>query len=159
MDKLNTFLEESNKIENVYDRESLRNAHKAWKFIIKKKKLTIKNILKTHKILMKNHLSGKTLGKFRTCGVYVGGHTAPLHAFVPLMMWEWAKKTQAFVQKMEGEIRASHVRFEKIHGFVDGNGRLGRILMNWERAKHGYDILIIESKNRQEYYKWFGNKK
>lgn len=155
MDKLNTFLEESNKIENVYDRKSLRNAHKAWKFIIKKKKLTIKNILKTHKILMENHLPEKDLGKFRTCGVYVGSHVAPLYALVPIMMWEWVKKTQIPVQKMEGEIRASHVRFEKIHGFTDGNGRLGRILMNWERIKHGYDILIIESKKRQEYYQWF----
>jgi len=48
-----------------------------------------------------------------------------------------------------------HIHFEKIHPFVDGNGRMGRILMNWQRVKVGLQPLIIWASERQAYYAWF----
>lgn len=49
-----------------------------------------------------------------------------------------------------------HVEYEIIHPFVDGNGRTGRMFMNWERLKGGLPILVIhEGEEQQEYYKWF----
>jgi fido (protein-threonine AMPylation protein) len=51
--------------------------------------------------------------------------------------------------------RDAHVRFEHIHPFVDGNGRLGRMLMNWQRKQEGLDILVIEDAKKHEYYEWF----
>jgi len=45
-----------------------------------------------------------------------------------------------------------HNQFENIHPFQDGNGRVGRILMNNILIKHGLPPVDIEFNRRQEYY-------
>ena len=44
-----------------------------------------------------------------------------------------------------------HHKFEKIHPFMDGNGRVGRILLNFILLKNDYPPLIILNKYRKEY--------
>lgn len=146
------FLSESNKIENVFDDDSLQQAIYAWEYLSKQKEMTIGIVLKTHKILMLHQeLQPDEKGYFRKCEVTIGGHYGLNWVMVPEAMNIWVQNAWLFPEHW----KEHHIRFEKIHGFVDGNGRLGRILMTWQRKKVGLPILIIYEKEKQEYYKWF----
>lgn len=154
------FLSESNKIEGVFDDVSLEQAVEAWEFLKKQKKLTVGVILKTHKILMLHqNLQPDEKGYFRKCEVRIGGKYGLNWVKVPGAMDSWVKDAMTSV-KSPGEngknIKIDHTTYEFIHPFVDGNGRTGRMFMNWQRLKAGLPILTIHAGPEQfDYYKWF----
>jgi Fic family protein len=92
-------------------------------------------------------------GLFRNYSVRVGSHVAPDWNNIEKLM----KKLMAFVNESKVnpvELAArAHYMFEKIHPFGDGNGRIGRLLMNFILWKNNYPMLIIEYKGRKSYYK------
>ena len=45
-----------------------------------------------------------------------------------------------------------HVKFENIHPFADGNGRTGRLVMNYLLVLHGHPPVIIHEEDRKTYY-------
>ncbi len=139
-DTVMTFLRESNAIESVYDDDSLQKAKKAWDYIIAEEQLSIDAILKMHEILMDGKLPPDQLGAFRRHGVIVGGRLGAKWPLIPELMHNWV----LYANQPGGDPEEMmHVRYEKIHPFADGNGRTGRILMNWQRLKRGKDIMII----------------
>jgi len=66
------------------------------------------------------------------------------------LLIEWYNKNKS---KLHSVVLASifHHKFEKIHPFSDGNGRTGRMLMNFILMKNNYPPIIIEKKFRSEY--------
>ncbi|MFQ6608854.1 MAG: Fic family protein [Fidelibacterota bacterium] len=110
-------------------------------------------LLEWHKKMF-NQTKSEIAGKYRNYNVRVGSHIAPNYEEVTELMDQLIK----FIQTNKDEINPveisaiGHYRFEKIHPFGDGNGRIGRLLMNHILWYSGYPVLIIEYKNRNAYY-------
>lgn len=166
------FLKQSNNIEEEWSDLSLYDAILAWKYINRFKVLTLEVILETHKILMKTrNVEESWKGNLRWGNVMVGGQIKMPWQQVPLAIDEWLEKTndsftkgvqvkrgrKAIGNKYAFHMRArmSHVAFEEIHPFNDGNGRVGRIIMNWHRKRMGLPLEVITYARRGMYYQWF----
>ncbi len=92
-------------------------------------------------------------GKFRNNQVQIGPYLAPdWHKIENLIGQLIALTNKSDLNPVELAGRAHYV-FEKIHPFGDGNGRIGRLLMNYVLWQKGYPMIIIEYKNRKSYYK------
>ena len=93
-------------------------------------------------------------GKFRNYLVRVGQHIAPDWQDVEALIKDFFKFIQENKKMNPVELSAKvHYKFEKIHPFGDGNGRIGRLLMNHILWSNGYPMLIIEYQKRKSYYK------
>lgn len=146
------FLKNSNAIEQVFDETSLADAENAFSFISSFNQIDLYELLHCHDILMANQpIEEEYKGKFRNCPVWVGGHDTQHYKLIPTFMDTFLDK----INKDE-DWKETHVFFEKCHPFIDGNGRIGRILMNWHRQRIGLPILDIATvKQVLDYYKWF----
>ena len=148
------FLRESNAIEREYSEEALRDAQQAWTMakLVSSDPMDIHYILGIHRRLLKR-LNPEIAGKIRDCPVMIGGdiRNQPKEEII-LQLNELCN----VIPKNEEEIKKWHIRFEFIHFAEDGNGRVGRIIMNVQRLKRGLPLLIIhEGKEQQSYYLWF----
>jgi Fic family protein len=122
--------------------------------------LSIDLVKKIHKIVFNN--SKSFAGKFRKVGEEVVIRNrlgeilhegAPQTRVVSLLkeLVSWYNKN---MDKYPALILASvvHNQFENIHPFADGNGRVGRILLNFVLLRHKLPPVSINFKNRSEYY-------
>lgn len=155
------FLFESNKIEEEYTSTGLQDAIKAWAYALDNRdEFSTKYILNIHKKLMER-LNPEIAGQLRDCIVYIGGRICPYISEKELKreLGNWMVRCQKEGRRtgnIEEKIKNWHVEFENIHPFRDGNGRVGRILMNVQRLNYHLPLLIIhQGEEQREYYKWF----
>lgn len=55
------------------------------------------------------------------------------------------------------KIAKFHLDFETIHPFCDGNGRMGRVIINYQLMRLGFPNIIIRDKEKRIYYQSFGD--
>ena len=125
-----------------------------------KEHISLKLLKEIHKIVFKN--SKKFAGEFRNPGeevvvanqlgqiVHEGAPQSRIIALLQeLIDWYISNK-----DKYPALILAAvvHNQFENIHPFADGNGRVGRIILNNILLKHNLPPINIELRNRYEYY-------
>ena len=125
-----------------------------------RQKLTLALILDLHKTLL-THINDSIAGRFRTGKewVRVGNHLGANPSFVNSLMQELVDayntdKDRYFLD----QVAHFHAEFETIHPFVDGNGRIGRVLINLQLMNAGLPPIIIQNKSKhKEYYPLFTN--
>jgi Fic family protein len=120
--------------------------------------LTIKGMLNVHKSLLSN-IDDSIAGRFRSGKewVRVGNHLGANPQFVPALMQglvdEFNKQKNSYFLD---NIAYFHAEFETIHPFVDGNGRMGRVLINLQLMNLGFPPIIIQNKSKHtDYYPLF----
>ena len=123
----------------------------------KEQELTLDVILSLHKMLISN-IRDDVAGRFRKEGEYVrvGSHIAPA-----------SKEILERLQKMLGDYNAAsheniikriarlHLAFEHTHPFIDGNGRIGRVINNYLLIREGFVPINIKFIDRKKYYDAF----
>ncbi|MEK6850005.1 MAG: Fic family protein [Nanoarchaeota archaeon] len=151
--------------EGIVPKEkSLREVHevinhkKAFDYILSYKgDITKEFILKLHELVVLNTLRQdliSQIGKYRTVQVFVGRSIPPKPQDVPDKMGGLLRWYSSNKKSIHPLVLASHfhTEFEKIHPFVDGNGRVGRLLMNFILYKNKFPMINIPKKMRFRYY-------
>jgi Fic family protein len=130
--------------------------------------LSLRLIREMHGILLQSGRgSGQTPGEFRTSQNWIGGSRPGNALYVPPPVEEMKASLDAFEKFMNGgaeefpvllQCAMIHLQFESIHPFLDGNGRIGRLLVTLLLIERGvliqpmlYMSLYLKQ-NRDRYY-------
>jgi len=82
------------------------------------------------------------------------GMKPPRHPEIPALVHDWVDSVASLPREsspVADELAARHAAFERIHPFIDGNGRVGRLLMNLLLVRLGYPPAIIQKRLRDRY--------
>lgn len=122
--------------------------------------ITEKDLRDLHQIVLKG-INDVNAGKYRSVEVEISGsdYKPPGPESVPAQMELFGKwLAEASVAKPEEQMSpivlagAAHTWFVTIHPFIDGNGRVARLLLNLMLMRFGYPIAIITKDDRLRYY-------
>lgn len=141
-------------LREIYEVINHKKAYGYVKKCIAEKKSLDENIVKDlHAILTENIITG---GIYRNEEVRISGA-----GFTPPAGNEMYMQIKNFYEDLkikEKELNTielaawTHAEFVRIHPFVDGNGRTGRLIMNYQLLKSGYLPVSIAKENRLDYY-------
>jgi Fic family protein len=103
-------------------------------------------------------------GNYRQTKVWIGSRGtgyqgAPYYRQIPRLMKDLEKDIQKLNKSTNQDIWNIHNKFETIHSFVDGNGRTGRLLLNWLSLKYNDKFIVNTKQKVGQYYDLIRNYK
>lgn len=96
---------------------------------------------------------------YRTVQVFIRGseHVPPSPEKIPNLMNYFIYNYNHDTDDIYTKIAKYHIEFEKIHPFEDGNGRTGRLLINYELIKNDLPPIVISKDDRVKYFELIRN--
>lgn len=146
-------------VREVFEAKNLARIMEYVRDKVAEKEMNTNLLLFLHQILI-GGIDDKIAGRFRQKGEYVrvGTHIAPPPEHVDQMV-EFLFEN--YINSLEGfaidKIAKFHLDFETIHPFNDGNGRIGRVVMNYQLQKLGFPVIILRDRDKKDYYESFRN--
>jgi Fic family protein len=109
-------------------------------------------ILKCHSILMNGLITNA--GEYRQHGVRIVGSGVPTANYlkIPGLIYDLTENIKSKNMDIVSHISYVHSKFEQIHPFSDGNGRIGRLIMQAMAIKANIPLIVIENSKKQIYY-------
>lgn len=118
------------------------------------KPLSEDDVLQLHALFFQQ-IGPENAGIYRKRNVIITGtdYIPPDYREIPQLIKKYIEKLNERPKTLHTLERASdmHAEFEAIHPFIDGNGRIGRLLLSIETLKNGYCPVIIPPIRRAEY--------
>jgi Fic family protein len=116
-----------------------------------------KTIKEIHSLVLID--GGLDRGVYRNVPVRVGAFHPCQPYEVPIQMERLMAEYAADMQKLHAVERVAlfHLKFETTHPFIDGNGRVGRLLLNFDLMKENYPPVNIKFTDRDRYYDCFNH--
>ena len=96
---------------------------------------------------------------YRSIQVFIIGseHIPPAPEKIPNLMNYYIYNYNNDEEEIFSKIARYHIEFEKIHPFEDGNGRTGRLLLNYELLKNNIPPVVISKEDRVKYFEFLSN--
>lgn len=96
---------------------------------------------------------------YRTVQVFIRGseHIPPKPEKIPNLMMCFIYNYNHDEQDIFSKIARYHIEFENIHPFEDGNGRTGRLLLNYELLRNNLPPVVISKVDRVKYFEFLRN--
>lgn len=110
-------------------------------------------IKKLHAILMNGIRSDA--GSYRHQSVRIIGSQVPTTNYLRInehMLSFIGELQQTVTDNLISQLAKTHAKFEQIHPFSDGNGRIGRLLMHLQTLQHHLPPVLIKQEKKQAYY-------
>ncbi len=146
------------KNKSLVEQIEAKNHQTALQFLFKQIKpnfkITEELILKLHGILM-NSIRDDA-GMYRSHGVRIVGANIPTANYLklPKLMKELEKNINKREKDIIRHISEIHSRFEQIHPFSDGNGRIGRLLIIAMLLRSNLPPAVIKQEDKRLYYRY-----
>ena len=144
-------------VREVFEAKNLARLMEYKRARAKDSELNKELVLLLHQMLI-GGIDDAIAGRYRQQGEYVrvGTHVAPAPEQVERMMdsilLEYSSDLGSYCLD---KIARFHLDFETIHPFCDGNGRIGRVIINFQLLQLGLPRLIVRNSGKERYYQAF----